>query len=173
MHSLQQKEIKLNTVLFKQRKNLKIWRALFQRICCLTELSLCWSTALDPAGPMFKDADRYDRLDPTDAQFVDAIHTDSDCKASLLHVVTKFFVTKHLSSDTVLTVLLDFSCVSDFGISIPVGHVDFFLNGGMDQTGCARSKFASSKSTTHKHLKVRALTVRQPLSLFFTLSTSS
>ena len=36
------------------------------------------SIGLDPAGPLFSTTDPAVRLDPTDAQFVDAIHTDAD-----------------------------------------------------------------------------------------------
>ncbi|XP_071443303.1 lipase member I-like [Hetaerina americana] len=36
-------------------------------------------TALDPAGPLFATNEENNRLDPSDASFVDVIHTDKDC----------------------------------------------------------------------------------------------
>ncbi|KAJ1531453.1 hypothetical protein ONE63_000132 [Megalurothrips usitatus] len=56
-----------------------------------------WITGLDPAGPMFEGADPANRLDETDARFVDAVHTDGGY----------------------------------LGIVQLVGHVDFFVDGGM------------------------------------------
>ena len=59
---------------------------------------------LDPAGPDFYKSETPDRLDPSDAQFVDVIHTDV---ADRLH--------------------------EGFGHRDALGHVDFYPNGGSAQ----------------------------------------
>ncbi|XP_033111034.1 pancreatic triacylglycerol lipase-like [Anneissia japonica] len=64
-------------------------------------------TGLDPAGPYFEDTDIVVRLDPSDATFVDAIHTDTD----------PLYTT-------------------GMGIYMPVAHFDYYVNGGHDQPGC-------------------------------------
>ncbi|XP_054709514.1 pancreatic lipase-related protein 2-like [Uloborus diversus] len=65
-------------------------------------------TAVDPAQPYFQNMPPSVRIDPTDADFVDAIHTDSSS--------TKFLA---------------------LGMSQAVGHVDFYPNNGMNQPGCS------------------------------------
>ncbi|KAK0061900.1 inactive pancreatic lipase-related protein 1 [Biomphalaria pfeifferi] len=69
-------------------------------------------TGLDPAGPYFENTDHTVRLDPTDAVFVDAIHTDSES-------------------------LIQFG----LGLKQPVADLDFFPNLGRDQPGCTRNPF--------------------------------
>lgn len=66
-------------------------------------------TAMDPAEPYFKDTfDNSKRLDRSDATFVDVIHTDG----------------------------ADFNFLQGYGIQDPIGHLDFYPNGGVDQPGC-------------------------------------
>ncbi|CAF1120352.1 unnamed protein product [Adineta steineri] len=64
-------------------------------------------SGLDPAGPDFYVSQIPDRLDPSDALFVDVIHTDG---APKIH--------------------------SGFGHLEPLGHVDFYPNGGSAQPTC-------------------------------------
>ncbi|KAF2361825.1 Lipase/vitellogenin [Trinorchestia longiramus] len=66
-------------------------------------------TGLDPARPQFQGMPPAVRLDPSDALFVDVIHTDTSPDPNEQSVLG----THQLS-----------------------GHVDFFPNGGADQPGC-------------------------------------
>ncbi|KAL0276804.1 UNVERIFIED_CONTAM: hypothetical protein PYX00_004295 [Menopon gallinae] len=64
-------------------------------------------TGLDPAEPYFQEMPPMVRLDPTDANLVDVIHTDG--KSILL---------------------------LGYGMSAPCGHIDFYPNNGKEQPGC-------------------------------------
>jgi len=64
-------------------------------------------SGLDPAGPGFLKADLTNRLDPTDATFVDVIHTNMG------------------------------TMITSFGNPNKLGHVDFYPNGGEHQPGCS------------------------------------
>lgn len=64
-------------------------------------------TGLDPAGPFFPLNDTSSRLDISDAEFVDIIHTDSGDLDG-----------------------------NELGMEEPIGHIDFYPNGGADQPGC-------------------------------------
>uniref|UniRef100_A0A5F9C3V3 Triacylglycerol lipase n=1 Tax=Oryctolagus cuniculus TaxID=9986 RepID=A0A5F9C3V3_RABIT len=68
-------------------------------------------TGLDPAEPYFQGTPEIVRLDPSDAQFVDVIHTDAAPMVPNL----------------------------GFGMSQTVGHLDFFPNGGKEMPGCQKN----------------------------------
>ncbi|KAJ0004853.1 hypothetical protein NQD34_011067 [Periophthalmus magnuspinnatus] len=69
-------------------------------------------TGLDPTEPYFQGTDVEIRLDVTDATFVDVIHTDG----------------------------APFSSKLGLGASEPMGHVDFYPNGGEKMPGCNANK---------------------------------
>jgi len=83
---------------------------------------------LDPAGPLFESQDARARLDSSDAVFVDVIHSNGE---NLIY--------------------------GGLGSWQPMGHVDFYPNGGRMQKGCTNlfvgavsdiifCKFCSSRS---------------------------
>eukprot|EP00058_Branchiostoma_floridae_P020497 XP_002605987.1 hypothetical protein BRAFLDRAFT_126557 [Branchiostoma floridae] len=81
-------------------------------------------TGLDPAEPFFEDYDPIVRLDPTDALFVDVIHTDGGEILS-----------------------------GAWGLDLPSGHVDFYPNGGKGQPGCGNTWLGSITSVFDPNLR--------------------
>jgi len=67
-----------------------------------------FASGLDPAGPLFEGYDTSVRLDKSDANYVDVIHSNGEA-----------------------------IYVGGFGIAEPIGHVDFYPNGGRAQRGCS------------------------------------
>lgn len=72
-------------------------------------------TGLDPAQPCFQNTPEEVRLDPSDAMFVDVIHTDS----------------------------APFIPFLGFGMSQKVGHLDFYPNGGKEMPGCQKNTLST------------------------------
>lgn len=62
---------------------------------------------MDPAGPLFEDAEKERRLSPDDADFVDVLHT---------------YTREPLGVS--------------IGIKQPIGDIDIYPNGGQVQPGC-------------------------------------
>lgn len=93
-------------------KRLYLFTVWWRNLACVFRMR-CFSTALDPAGPMLEDKDIHVKLDQHDATFIDAIHTNGD---SILKLC--------------------------FGSSRRFGHVDFFPNGGQRQPGCTTPALA-------------------------------
>ncbi|KAM3606064.1 uncharacterized protein V6R79_010090 [Siganus canaliculatus] len=75
-------------------------------------LGLARITGLDPVEPYFQGTDASVHLDTSDATFVDVIHTDG----------------------------LPFSSKLGLGMSQPMGHIDFYPNGGELMPGCSGNR---------------------------------
>ncbi|XP_034537871.1 inactive pancreatic lipase-related protein 1-like [Notolabrus celidotus] len=69
-------------------------------------------TGLDPTEPYFQGANATVRLDTSDALFVDVIHTDA----------------------------LPYHSKLGLGMTEPVGHIDFYPNGGELMSGCSSNR---------------------------------
>uniref|UniRef100_A0A8C4JV52 Triacylglycerol lipase n=1 Tax=Dromaius novaehollandiae TaxID=8790 RepID=A0A8C4JV52_DRONO len=81
-------------------------------------------TGLDPAGPLFQYTPTMVRLDPSDAKFVDIIHTHAG----------------HL--------------LFDFGILQTCGHLDFYPNGGKKMPGCEELQISGNYGFTKYHVVI-------------------
>ncbi|NWV19716.1 LIPR3 protein, partial [Origma solitaria] len=90
-------------------------------------------SGLDPAGPYFEGTPPEVRLDPTDASFVDVIHSNAahfpaagECPCAR----------RDLQGWAWLQTLTPSVHVSGLGMYNTTGHLDFYPNGGTVMPGC-------------------------------------
>ncbi|NWY64102.1 LIPR3 protein, partial [Erithacus rubecula] len=91
-------------------------------------------TGLDPAGPYFEGTPPEVRLDPTDANFVDVIHSNAAHfpAAGKCSCATGCLQDGHGTRALTLPMPLP-----GFGMYNTTGHLDFYPNGGTVMPGCA------------------------------------
>lgn len=92
-------------------------------------------TALDPARPFFQGMPKVVRLDRGDAKFVDAIHSD-------------------FTPENAIFLLMS------YGMTTPVGHLDFYPNGPpLMQPGCLRDTLLSVRNGIQQGLEHSSLSI--------------
>lgn len=105
---------------------------------------------------MFTGATAEERLDPSDAMFVDVLHTDMNCKywhAVFVRGVRDsldvfLWLKKSVISCCPVTLGYSYFFHVAFGLRGQHGHIDYYANGGSDQPGCPKTIF-SGKTNTH------------------------
>lgn len=99
---------------------------------------------MDPIEASFEGTAEEVQLDPSDAVFVDVIHTDS---APLIPFLgeTHSAPASSMSSYVLTTIALHYKKliagqnISGFGMNQLVGHLDFFPNEGENMPGCKKN----------------------------------
>lgn len=92
-------------------------------------------TALDPARPFFQHMPKSVRLDRADAKFVDAIHSDFTPENAIFLIMS-------------------------YGMTTPVGHLDFYPNGPpLLQSGCLRDTILSIQNGLAKGIRYSSISV--------------
>jgi pimeloyl-ACP methyl ester carboxylesterase len=102
------------------------------------------SAGLDPAGPLFQGEPIVTRMDPSDALFVQAIHTNGlpltdggATRAGGDHVCIVLTNSQHAAAVLLFSVFVDHHPFTPgFGTQQAMGTVDFMVNGGGKQPGC-------------------------------------
>lgn len=99
---------------------------------------------LDPVEASFEGTPEEVRLDPSDADFVDVIHTDAaslipflgeSCHVPAISTCNCVLTRKSQHQEKLIAVLN----ISGFGTSQQLGHLDFFPNGGEEMPGCKKN----------------------------------